>query len=62
VILQGRLYTTETNGCLYRTDLGTGKWQPIGKPEFGATMFMFAGKGRVYTIEKDGSLYGVSVR
>jgi hypothetical protein len=59
-ILNGRLYTAENNGGLYVTDLRTGCWRQIGKPEFGSTAFMFAANGSLYTIETDGSLYRVN--
>jgi hypothetical protein len=58
-VLKGRLYTTESNGCLYVTDLGTGDWKQIGKPEFGATRLMFAAGDKLYTVETDGTLYRV---
>jgi hypothetical protein len=44
------------------TDLGSGGWQQLGRPDFGATAFMFAANGSLYTIETDGSLYRVSAR
>jgi hypothetical protein len=59
-VLKGRLYTTEGNGCLYVTNLDTGEWQQVGKPEFGATRLMFAAGDRLYTIETDGTLYRVN--
>src|SRR6185295_16919233 len=58
--MNGRLYTVETSGALYQTDLGTGKWIKIGKSEFGNTRYLFAGSQHLYTIETDGSLYRVS--
>ena len=61
-LFQGRLYSVEANGGLWATGLDTGTWKRIGKPEFGNTTFLFAAVGRLYTIEKDGSLYGVSLR
>ena len=39
-IHDGKLYTAETNGGLYLTDLATGAWQQIGKSEFANTRFM----------------------
>ncbi len=56
------LYTIERSGALYETNLLTGVWKQIGKPEFGATVFMTAGAGKIYTIESSGSLYEVNVR
>jgi hypothetical protein len=59
-ILKGRLYTTESNGGLYVTDLGTGNWTQVGKPEFGNTRLMFATGDTLYTVETDGTLYRVN--
>ena len=61
-VLNGRLYTAESNGGLYVTDLHTGAWRQLGQPDFGATAFLFAANGSLYTIETDGSLYRVSAR
>jgi hypothetical protein len=58
-VLKNKLYTVETNGYLYRTDLLTGTWTQVGKGEFGATAYLFAAGGSLYTIEKDGNLYRV---
>jgi hypothetical protein len=58
-VLKGKLYSTESNGALYVTNLANGKWQPLGKAEFGDTTFMFAGPDKLYTIEKSGNLYRV---
>jgi PQQ-like domain len=60
VVLNNRLYTVERSGALYGTDLSTGKWVKIGKPEFGKTKFLFAGGQSLLTIETDGSLYRIS--
>ena len=59
--LKGKLYSVETSGKLYVTEPSTGAWKAIGKPEFGATWRMFGVGQKLYTIEKDGSLYEVSV-
>jgi hypothetical protein len=61
-VLKGKLYTVEGNGCLYATDLRNGQWKQIGKAEFGGTVGIFAAGSKVFTIEKDGSLYWVAVR
>jgi hypothetical protein len=58
-ILDDRLYTVETNGYLYATDLSTGTWRQVGQGEFGNTAFLFAAADNLYTIETDGSLYRV---
>ncbi|HEV8370770.1 MAG TPA: hypothetical protein VGQ39_22665 [Pyrinomonadaceae bacterium] len=60
VSANSRLYTIETNGALYSTNLETGKWFQIGKPEFANTQFLFAVGVNLYTIERDGSLYRVN--
>jgi hypothetical protein len=57
VVLKDQLYTVETNGYLYVTDLLQGTWQQLGKGEFGAVLFLFAGRDKVYAIERDGCLY-----
>ena len=61
-VLRGQLYTVEVNGCLYATNLGTGAWKQLGKQEFGETVTMFAAGSKVFTIERDGSLYWVGVK
>src|SRR5258708_2857516 len=58
--LNGRLYSIETGGALYQTDLSNGKWIQIVKSEFANTRFLFAGSQNLYTIETDGSLYRVN--
>lgn len=58
--LDGRLYTIESSGALYATDPATGRWQQLGKPEFGNTAFLFAFPDGLATIETDGSLYLVN--
>ncbi len=60
--INGKLYTVESNGGLFVTDLSNGKWQQLGKAEFAGTTMMFGGADRAYTIEKDGSLYAVSLK
>ena len=55
----GALYTVESSGKLYRTDLGSGSWQGIGKAEFGKTRFLVSVGDALYTIESSGSLYAV---
>jgi Caspase domain len=58
-VLKGKLYSTEANGALYVTDLASGKWQQVGKAEFGDTKWMFPGADKLYTIESSGNLYRV---
>lgn len=60
VVLGGKLYTIETSGALYVTELPSGKWTQLGKAEFANTKFFFAGTTNLFTIEADGSLYRVS--
>jgi hypothetical protein len=59
-ILGGRLYSAEKNGGLYVTDLKSGKWQAIGKPEFANTKFMVSVGPNLFTIETSGTLYRVN--
>ena len=61
-VLNGKLYTAETNGGFYETNLGTGAWTQLGKAEFADTVFLFGAGDHVYTIEKSGSLYRVHVK
>jgi hypothetical protein len=61
-VLKGKLYTVEVNGALYATNLGNGEWKALGKPEFAGTAFMFAAGSKVFTIEKDGSLFWVNLK
>ncbi|HLX62655.1 MAG TPA: hypothetical protein VKX17_15360 [Planctomycetota bacterium] len=56
-ILNGKLYTVETNGAFYVTDLSDGEWKQIGNPDYASTKWMFATGDSLFTIEKDGSLY-----
>ncbi|HEV3004287.1 MAG TPA: hypothetical protein VGX78_07480 [Pirellulales bacterium] len=58
-VLNDQLYTVEDWGGLYATDPGTGVWGQVGRPEFGATRFLFAAGDFLYTIETDGSFYQV---
>lgn len=59
-VLADNLYTVEKSGALYRTDLTTGKWIQLGKPEFARTAFLFSHGQNLFTIETDGNLYRVS--
>ena len=61
-MFKGSLYTVESDGVLYVTDLSKGTWKEIGKPEFAQTKFMFAADNHLYTIETNGSLYQVNPR
>jgi hypothetical protein len=54
------MYTVESSGALYKTDLTTGTWKQIGKSEFGNTKFIQYANGSLYTIETNGSLYKVN--
>ena len=56
-IFNGKLYTTETSGNLYVTDLASGSWQQIGQSDFGATRFVFGAGTNLYTIESSGNLF-----
>ncbi len=55
-----KLYTVESSGVLYVTDINTGVWTEIGKPDFSHTKFLFATNSYLYSIEEDGSLYVIS--
>jgi hypothetical protein len=59
-MLKGRLYTVETTGWLYETNLTTGRYRSVGKPEFGRTKFLLALGDALYSIEQDGSLYAIN--
>ena len=61
VTLDNRIYTVEKNGGLYVTDPANGGWTQLGKADFANTAFLFAARGKLDTIETDGSLYEVSI-
>lgn len=56
-----RILTVEASGALYETDAASGVWKQLGQPAFAATRFMFFCGEALYTIEKGGSLYQVSL-
>src|SRR5262249_15425595 len=60
VTANDRLFTVETNGALYVTDLTNGSWVQLGKADFVNTRFLFAHNQYLITIESDGSCYRVS--
>lgn len=53
------MYSVESSGRLYLTNLRTGEWAPIGGADFAKTRFMLPGGNSLYTIESDGTLYRV---
>lgn len=55
-IFQDRLFTAEKDGFLWVSDLDTGERARVGKPDFAATTFMFAGQDSLYTIESNGEV------
>ncbi|MDA3852457.1 MAG: hypothetical protein PF447_14480 [Spirochaetaceae bacterium] len=57
--LNGSLYTAESSGYLYETNLQTGQWREISSG-YASTTFMFAWDNWLYTMETDGSLYKVN--
>ena len=58
-----KLYTVEaSSGAFYETDLTTGTWKQIGKPDYGNTKFLTAANNKIYTIEKSGTLYEINVK
>ena len=61
-ILGGRLYTAQSDGKLFCTDLRSGNRREVGKADFAATRFMFPVGGKLYTIEESGNLYRVEAR
>ncbi len=60
-ILDGKLYTIETDGKLWRTDLSDGTYALVGAEAmpFGATDKLFAAEGALYSIDHAGTLYRV---
>jgi hypothetical protein len=61
-VVNGRLYAAESDGRLYETDPVGGGWRQLGQPQFGGTRLMFNIAEQLYSIERDGSLYRISVR
>jgi hypothetical protein len=61
-VVKGQLYTAEVSGVLYATNLKNGGWKPLGRPNFAGTAFMFAAGDKLYTIERNGTLYWVVVK
>jgi len=59
--VDSRILTVEASGALYETDTASGVWKQLGQPVFAATRFMFMCGSSLYTIEKAGSLYQVSL-
>ncbi len=58
-----KLYTVETaSGAFYETDLTTGSWKQLGKADYMNTKFMTVANGKIYTIEKSGTLYEINVK
>lgn len=56
--LNGKLYSVEESGVLYKTDLSTGRWEEYGSAEdFGGTQLLFGTGKAVYSVDGDGSLY-----
>jgi hypothetical protein len=66
-VLKDRLYTIdldwrsgEKRGVLYATDLASGKYEPVGQPEFSTTDFLVTAGDKLYCLDWDGSLYAVN--
>jgi hypothetical protein len=53
----GKLYTIEKDGGFFVTDLTSGEWKQLGKPEYQNTRAMWAEGGKVVTLETTGSLF-----
>lgn len=60
VTVNNRLYSIETSGALYVTDLSNGTWKKLGNSDFANTRFLFAVGQYLYTIETSGSLYRIN--
>jgi hypothetical protein len=58
-IRNGALYTTESAGGLFVTELSDGTWRQLGKPDFAATKFLFSAGENLYTIASNGNLVRV---
>ncbi len=54
------LYTIESGGHLYATELPSGAWKKIGGADYANTKFMIAGTDALYTIETSGTLYKIN--
>src|SRR5947209_11735900 len=46
---------------MYVADPKTGKWDQVGKADFGSTRIMFNASEQLYTVEQDGTLYHINV-
>ena len=61
-ILGGRLFTAQSDGSLYCTDLRNGNHRNVGRADFAATRFMFPVGAELFTIESSGNLYRVEAK
>ena len=59
-VLKNNLYSVESSGVLYSTDLKSGKWKPVGRAVFGRTKILLAANSSLYSIETDGNLYRIN--
>ena len=61
VTLNNRLYTVDTSGALYETNLSSGDYKQLGESDFKNTAFLVAANNKLYSIEADGNLYEIEV-
>ena len=62
VVLGGKIYTAESSGALYATNLKAGSWKQLGKADFKDTAVLFAVGDLLYSIEASGSLFEIQVK
>lgn len=58
--LKNNLYSVESDGTLYSTDLKTGKWKPLGKSKYPGTKFLCTAGNSLYVSQGDGSVFRVN--
>src|SRR5207237_6239794 len=61
-VVNGRLYTTETGGAFYETDLDTGAWKQVGSGDFSNAAFLFGAGARLCGVNKQGGLFNVNLK
>ncbi len=59
-VLKNNLYSIESDGTLYSTNLSNGQWKPVGQGRFPATKFLCAAAGNLYAAQSNGTLYRVN--
>lgn len=58
-VLNNKLYTVETDGAIYETDLTTTAKTAIGKAEYGNSRFIFATTTNLFIIDYNGTMFKV---